>query len=308
MVDNRATPRLRAPRIGRDRLRGAVWRLWLLPLGASVGLGAGLAACGQPNPKIIDAAEPAPPVRTPQERLSEDAKVSMLIAAVRKSELTFVQDEIERTGTAAADKLQLLLERDVDGVRDAEEFILTIAAPDREEEQDVVLIGPEQTMLAREWFHRQLAKIEGIPYQPAPAVVAAERAQAERSGKRLRILDALMIVERSDATFVVPARRPLPAPKAPASDRKPGVFKKKKRAPKAREYSGPEFADMLRKKWEFLGADIDELEPFIKEIASDSFASLAPYQVRLPDGTNDEFEGWLRARLDDKARRIAQGG
>lgn len=266
-------------------------------------------ACGQPNPKIIDASEPTQSSVRTEDHLSEDAKVGMLIAAVRKSELTFVQDEIERPGSAAADKLQLLLDRDIDGVRDAREFITTIAAPDRAEQQDIVLLGQEQTMLAREWFHRRLAKIEGVAYAASPAVAAAELAQAERSGKRMRILDALMIVERSEATFVVPGRRAIPMPKVGVVGKKTRRFKKKKkRGPKSRRYTGPEFADMLRKKWEFLGADIDELEPFIKEIASDSFASLAPYQVHLADGSREPFEGWLRARLDDKARRIAQGG
>lgn len=261
--------------------------------------------CGQPNPKIIDASEPAHRAPPQEERLSEASKIRSLIASVRSSELTFIQDDIERTGTAAADKLQLLLDRDVDGVRTAEDFIHEIAAPDREADQDMVIVGPERNMLAREWFYRQLAEIEGVPYEPPPAVAAAERAQAERSDKRLRILDALIIVERSESTFVVPARRAMPTPKVGSQEKKP-LFKK--RAPKAREYSGQEFATMLRKKWEFLGADIDELEPFIKEIASDSFASLEPYRVRHPDGTTEDFEAWLRAKLDDKKRRIAQGG
>lgn len=263
--------------------------------------------CGQPGPKIIDASEPAAGrALTTVQTLDEEEKVRLLVEAVRRSELTFVQDEIERTGTAAADKLQLLLDRDVDGVRTAREFIVNLAAPDREEVQDVVITGPESQVPAREWFHRQLATIEGVPYVMPPAVAAAERAQAELSGKRMRILDALMIVERSDSTFVVPARRAMPSkPRQADPDKKP-LFKK--RAPKAREYSGSEFADMLRKKWEFLGADIDDLEPFIKEIASDSFASLAPYRVRHADGSTEEFEGWLRARLSDKAAGIAHGG
>ncbi|MBL4689500.1 MAG: DUF5329 family protein [Nannocystaceae bacterium] len=300
MVPNCAMPRHCGLRKGRQRRRSP--RQWLF------GIAIAAAACGQPNPKIIDASEPTQRSVRPQDHLSEDAKVGMLIAAVRKSELTFVQDEIERPGSAAADKLQLLLDRDIDGVRDVREFISTIAAPERAEEQDIVLLGHEQTMLAREWFYRRLAKIEGISYEASPAVAAAELAQAERSGKRMRILDALMIVERSEATFVVPGRRAIPMPKVGGVGKKKRRFKKKKRGPKSRRYTGPEFADMLRKKWEFLGADIDELEPFIKEIASDSFASLAPYQVHLADGSQEPFEGWLRARLDDKARRIAHGG
>jgi len=273
----------------------------------SVGLvGVALAACGQPNPKINHESEPA--TRTavePDPVLTGEVKIRQLIAAVRKSELTFVQDEIERTGTAAADKLQLLLDRDVDGVRSAQEFIVTIAAPTREEEPDVVILGPERTMLAREWYERQLAKIEGEVYQPGAVAAAAERARAERSGKRMRILDALIIVERSPSTFVVPARRapPKPKPKPPGSEKRK-LFKK--RSPRSREYTGGEFADMLRKKWEFLGADIDELEPFITEIATESFASLEPYRVRHADGATESFETWLRSELEKQ--RVAQGG
>lgn len=314
----RATPRSRRARTQRDT-RECAWRRpvasgafgWRPGSGTLAGLGlalclhaVALTGCGQPNPKIIDASEPAHEAPVRAEPSPEAEKIRALVAAVRRSELTFVQDEIERTGTAAADKLQLLLDRDVDGVRNVEEFILDIAAPDREGDQDVVITGPEQTMLAREWFHRQLAQIDGVPYEPPPAVVAAERAQAERSGKRLRILDALMIVEKSESTFVVPSRRAAPTPTPKAEKKK--LFKK--RSPKAREYNGNDFAAMLRKKWEFLGADIDDLEPFITEIASDSFASLEPYRVRHPDGTTEQFETWLRGQLDDTARQIAQGG
>ena len=65
---------------------------------------------------------------------------------------------------------------------------------------------------------------------------------------------------------------------------------------------------MLRKKWEFLGADIEEIDAFIFEIASDSFASMERYQVIHPDGEQEDFARWLRSQLDLERNRIAQGG
>jgi len=54
---------------------------------------------------------------------------------------------------------------------------------------------------------------------------------------------------------------------------------------------------MLRKKWEFLGADIEDIDTFIDEIASDSFASMVRYRVVLDDGREEDFGVWLRAQM-----------
>jgi hypothetical protein len=101
-----------------------------------------------------------------------------------------------------------------------------------------------------------------------------------------------MLVERSRLRFVAPPRRT------------PGGKIKGKR----KEYTGPEFAEMLRKKWEFLGADIHDLDGFIDEIATDSFASFEPYRVIHDDGQEEEFRKWLLAQLDERRDAIARGG
>ena len=285
-------------------------------LGRVVLMGAGLAltACGQPNPRILESKEVAQRGAVAADRMPESVKIRGLIAAVRRSELTFVHDDIERPGAAAADKLQLLLDRDVEGCGTAREFIRKIGAPKREgDEQDYVILGPESTMPADEWFGRQLAKLEGVEYKGRidPEVAAEE---AVRTVRRLEIIDAIKIVEASEKEgliFVVPPRRQLPKAKSGGLSL-PNMPKlpKSRKKPKAKEYSGRQFASMLRKKWEFLGADIDDLDMFIEEIASDSFATLEPYVVLHPDGEREEFQGWLQARLEEKRQKMAraQGG
>lgn len=240
--------------------------------------------------------------------MTEREKIDALIAAVRRSEHTFVHDDIERTGAATADKLQLLLERDPNGVQSAREFIGRIAAPERTDEPaDRVLLSPEESVLASHWYDTQLARLEG---RPAPAADPEQVRQAEKHARRLQILDALRIVEASDLRFVSPARRLAEKPKRkPGKKRKTPAFGGSRKG-KRKEYTGEQFAEMLRKKWEFLGADIEDVDTFIDEIASDSFASMVRYQVLLDDGSEQDFEIWLRGQLDVERDRIgiAQGG
>jgi hypothetical protein len=122
----------------------------------------------------------------------------------------------------------------------------------------------------------------------------------------VKIFDALMIVERSGLKFVSPPRKPVPSvlPRSSHGHKAPAIAKRK---PKRKEYTSREFADMLRKKWEFLGADIDDLPTFMDEIGSESFASMTPYLVVLDDGTEQEFRPWLEAEVA-KQKTVAQGG
>jgi hypothetical protein len=62
---------------------------------------------------------------------------------------------------------------------------------------------------------------------------------------------------------------------------------------KPSEYTAEQFASMLRTKWDWIGYDISELEPWVEEIASRSFKTNLPYQVVLGDGTSVELRGWL---------------
>jgi hypothetical protein len=286
---------------------------WLLGVAGTLGT----LACGQPNPRILESSEAARGgvAATVEDVHSEPAKIRQLIALVRQSEHTFLMNGIERSGPATAQKLQVLLDRDVDGVRSALEFIERIAAPAREDElPDRVIIGPEEQQPTRAWFLARLAEIEGrpvaVPLAPREAatteaaLAVATRPAGKRSGN-LQILDALLIIERSDLKFVAPPRKQVTFSSNAKRPGRPTATPKKK--PKAKEYTSREFADMLRKKWEFLGADIHDLDAFIEEIASDSFATMEPYLVVHPDGTEEPFRVWLEATLAER-EVLAAGG
>lgn len=297
MFDARATaPSRRVRRTGTTtlaRVAGAI--AW-----ATVG-------CGSPNPRILDATEEARGLPSTQlgHTMTEQDKIMALIEKVRQSEHLFIHDDIERNGEATAAKLQLLLERDPTGVRSAREFIERIAAPPRTDEPaDRVVISEEETILAKHWYEARLAELEGRPVPPADP---EEARQAQEHARRLAILDALRIVETSDLQFVAPPRRSIVKPKGRKGKPKPtGLGTKRK--PKRKEYTGPQFADMLRTKWEYLGADIDDLDTFVEEIASDSFSSMVRYRVVRSDGDEEDFATWLRLQLDAERSRLAQGG
>lgn len=278
-------------------------------MGAVGALAALAAGCGAPNPRILEATEAARGMPSTElgSVMTEQEKIQAIIAAVRKSGHVFVHDGIARDGAATAAKLQLLLERDPTGVRSARELIDRLAAPERtDEDPDRVVLAKGSaaeeghSVPARHWYLSRLAELEGRPPPDAPP---EERRKAEDHARRLLILDALAIVEHSTLKFVAPPR---PAangsgagPGSKARGPKPGVGKSSgpKRKPKRKEYTGAQFADMLRKKWEFLGADIQDLDTFIGEIASDSFASMVRYRVVLDDGREEDFGVWLRAQL-----------
>ncbi|MEX1361769.1 MAG: DUF5329 family protein [Nannocystaceae bacterium] len=304
MFGRRATAREASRRTAEDAgLAGYPLALVVL---STLGLGAAglVTACGAPNPRILDATEQARGMPSEQlgNEMTEQQKIAALIDAVRRSEHTFVNDDIERGGAAAADKMQLLLERDPTGVRSAREFIDRIAAPERTDEPaDRVVVSEEESMLAKTWFHARLADLEG---RPAPPAAPEEVREAQEHARRLQILDALRVVERSDLRFVSPSRKAMPK----AAGKKSAAGPVRTRKPKRKEYTGQQFADMLRKKWEFLGADIHDVETFIEEIASDSFASMVRYRVIHPDGSEQDFSQWLRAQLDLEREALAQGG
>jgi hypothetical protein len=294
MSTRRATVSLSPRAMGR-------WALGAVALGAVVG------ACGTPNPRMLEASEEARGMPSAElgSAMTEQDKIQALIDAVRTSDRTFVHDGIERTGSATADKLKLLLERDPTGVRSAREFIERIAAPERPNAApDGVRVAPDELLPARHWYLVRLAELEGRPVPPDPPEA---KAKAEVHARRLLILDALALVERSELRFVAP-------PRPPSSSKPPRPSTGPKRKPKRKQYTGPEFADMLRKKWEFLGADIEDLDTFIDEIASDSFASMVRYRVVHEDGREEDFGQWLRSQVAITqpeavtAPSLAQGG
>jgi hypothetical protein len=62
------------------------------------------------------------------------------------------------------------------------------------------------------------------------------------------------------------------------------------------EYTAEQFASMLRSKWDWIGYDIVEHDPWLDEIATRSFKTSLPYLVVLDDGSTTEFRPWLDAQ------------
>lgn len=254
--------------------------------------------CGSPNPRILDATEEARPAPKAEDgQLSEADKIRRLISIVRETEgVTFLQGGNERDGSSAAAHLERRLARVPAGIPTARQFVDRIAVGKlRAPEPDKVRLADGTVVEAHQWFLDRLAELEGRPTGNPRGLSAQGPAEdARASGKKARtlgILDALQLVERSDLVFVAPARR------TPS-----GKLKGKRK-----EYTGSEFAGMLRKKWEFLGADIHDLDGFIEQIATDAFGTFEPYRVVLTDGTEHEFRAWLLEQLDDSRDRLAQG-
>jgi len=262
-----------------------------------------LGGCESTAPDISTAEEPARTARNSDEPLSEVGKIRALIQAVRDSELQFVQDGETCDAKAAADELDHRLARTPGGVVTATQFIDRIGAGKaRSKTPDLVRLSDGTMLPVSDWMLKRLTEMEGVEYvaRRDPGADSAEDSASEvsprdSSGSRTRevgILDALTIVERSDLVFVAPPRK---TPK--------GKVKGKRK-----EYTGPEFSEMLRKKWELLGKDISDLDSFIEEIASDAFVSMTPYLVTYRDGHEEQFRGWLEDQLEVRRQALAKGG
>jgi hypothetical protein len=231
-------------------------------------------------------------------QLSEPGKIRALIAAVRESDATFVQSGQDRAGPDAAEDLERRMARQPAGIPTARQFIDRVASGAlRSKNPDLVRMPNGTVVAASDWFEARLAELEGMPIpEQEPAAdeegVAMAVPLAAEASAELGILDALTIVEQSDLRFVAPARK---TPK--------GKVKGKRK-----EYSGPDFSEMLRRKWEYLGADIHDLDTFVDEIATDAFTSFESYRVVYADGHEEEFRQWLLDRLEAKRQKVARGG
>lgn len=252
-------------------------------------LALGVLACGTPNPRVLqgEASAKLEPVRAAAGS-SEADKMRALIDAVRSSGASFVQDGKTVDGPTAAAELERRVARM--SVTTARQFVDRLGGADGGRGTDDTVTLPDGTKIpARDWYLARLGELEGAAGKTGEAQTLAARTAQPAS---LGILDALTIVERSSDTFVAPPRK------------LPGGKTKGKR----KEYTAAEFAEMLRKKWEFLGADVRDLDTFVDEIASDSFSSMAPYLVVHADGREEEFRGWLMAQLDQRRVAIAKAG
>lgn len=257
---------------------------------------------------ISPAEEPARSARNEDEPLSEVGKIRALIQAVRDSGLQFVQDGETCDAGAAAAELDHRLARTPGGIVTATQFIDRIGAGKaRSKTPDLVRLSDGTMLPVSDWLLKRLTELEGVEYvarrarqekdgEDSEAAPAGTTPAAKDSGgartQEVGILDALTIVERSDLVFVAPPRK---TPK--------GKVKGKRK-----EYTGPEFSEMLRKKWELLGKDISSLDAFIEEIASDAFVSMTPYLVAYRDGREEQFRGWLEDQLEVRRQALAKGG
>jgi len=244
-------------------------------------------ACGSPNPQVLEDDQiQSKGAARDHGGPSEADKIHRLIDDVRASDAKFMFGDTTMSATEAATDLEYRVTRmSVSTVRQFVEM-LTHSTQDRGPPPRVML--PDGVIVdGRDWF---LARVQVIEHVDRPAG-AIDVQHVAGTPVTLGILDALTIVERSGKRFVAPARS-LPNGKTKG---------------KRKEYDAADFGEMLRKKWEFLGADVDDLDTFIGEIASDAFSSMEPYRVIHEDGTEEEFRGWLHARLDARRVAIAKG-
>lgn len=218
--------------------------------------------------------------------MTEAEKIERLIDLVRDSGHTFIRNGQEHTSQEAAEHLSMKLERAGDRVRTAEEFIAGVATRSSMSGQLYRLRTADGTDYAtRDWLVAQLQAME----KPAPSI-ARDRDPETRPAPAPRVVNtidvdfALSVVENSKLAFL-----------APHEDAEPTV------------YTAREFARMLARKSTWLGPDLHELEPWLDEIATRSFKTDLPYQVRLDGGEVAEFRPWLDARLE-QARREATAG
>lgn len=222
--------------------------------------------------------EPARP-QTPPKRLTEPAKIRMLIEIVRTSDLQFIQGGEAHSGEVAAADLERRVARNAAGVATARRFIDVVGIGAQPGVPDAVVLasddgGPQEQSM-KTWLMAQLAEIEA-KHHAVPA-----SSLATRNHRQVEILDALRLIDESGLQFVAPARR--------GPDGKPRG--------KPKEYTSSEFANMLRGKWELLGSDIHDVDHFIDLIASDAFVSMEPYVVIMANGERREMRGWLLEQL-----------
>lgn len=259
---------------------------------ASVGP-AGASGCGSPAPELHERVESAhAPERREGAALTEPDKIRALLEAVRTSEHEFVQDGTVRRGPEAAEDLEHRLSRNAAGVPTAHAFIAHVGdGRQRQREPDLVRQQDGTAVRMRDWLRARLAQLEGKAPELALADARVSPAAADAEGAP-SILDAFVVIERSGLEFVAPPRR--------SSN---GELKGKPRL-----YTAAEFSSMLRKKWQFLGQDIHDLDGFIEEIASDSFATMEPYRVVQKDGSEEEFRAWLLRQLEAGEHSVAARG
>jgi hypothetical protein len=213
--------------------------------------------------------------------LTETEKVELLIERVRASGHTFVRNDKEHSSKDAAEHLTMKFEAAGDRIKTAQEFIKDVASRSSLSGKPYFLRTADGTEhLTRDWLSAQLREIEKPPPRPVDAASAGEgeaTPSATQEPTVERVIDVefvLHLIEESELTFY--------------------ALKEEKEPTK---YNSGEFSRMLRRKWSWLGPDIEQLDPWLDEIATRSFKSNLPYEVRLANEQRVELRPWLDGKL-----------
>lgn len=265
---------------GRLRLGLALTWAWAVPLAA--------AACSSPGSDSRVGGHVVEPLREtgkPRAGLTEPEKIDALLEAARHSGMTFLRNGRPYDGLEAARHLERKREQAGDRVKTARGFITTIATESSMTGKPYQVKLPDgRAMAAKAWFTEELGRIEAADAARQAALAqgvqgrtqAAEAAQGPdpREARTRSIPYVIRMIEQSDHEFVAPQRKGPP-----------------------KVMAGPEFASMLRNKWQWLGRDINELEPFLDEIAGNAFSSMKPYRVRISEDEEVELRPWIEREL-----------
>jgi len=239
------------------------------------------AGCGDHAPKTLVAREPplSPPPsvsRAGGAPRSEPEKIDWLCRQVEASGYVFLRGRRSMTAGEFADRMREVHRTHRDEIRTAREFIERVGRPGADGRPIRVRTTASAPPIdVRTYLHDRLDDLERGGAETSPTADTARRTARPPEDAIARLLDR---IEDSGATFLVPQRGGPP-----------------------RHLDAASFAALLAKKWRFLGADIDDPQTFIDEIASEPYAVFAPYEVVLPDGTTRPVASWLRGRASTPA-------
>ncbi len=251
---------------------------------------------------------------------TEVEKIHALLDTVAASDATFLMGRRSWNGLRTRDFLRRRYVRAASRIATAEQFIVGVATRQRVTNDTYeVLLPTGRRVDLRTWLREELARIEDddktrhqVALASRDATAAAARAPASvtaapPAAEVAATLDTddvtklpasiedpvsheravpdtidyvLALVRHSRATFL-----------APDAPRRRGG-----RSTSATRYDGEDFAAMLRRKTTWIGAGIQELDPWLTEVGSRSFRNDLPYQVERPDGHVEPFETWVEAR------------
>ncbi len=235
--------------------------------------------CGDPSPRVLAANEPARegvgelPVRP-----DETTKIERLINTTRASGAVFLRQNRELTAGEFGDHLRTTWDRHGGEIDTARELVERATRPGPSGRPLMVRTGDAKPYTVRDWLHGRLDEIET---GAAPGTLQTRRTPTPVR-REVTISDVLLIIERSGHEFVMPQR------------------KGRDKIVDARA-----FADKLQQKWQWLGKDIEEVDSFLREIATESFGAFKPYRVRLADGTEENVRPWLSRQLEAKRRALS---